>query len=312
VINFRYHVVSITSVFLALAIGLVLGTAALNGPVANDLNSRVTDLRSANNQLRGQVSNLDKQVQGRDTFVKQVAPTLLANQLAGKKVLLVTLPGASQANQQGVQSMLQLAGASVTGTLGFTEDFVDPTRSDDSLDLATRLTPPGVAALPTNNDGVETAGALFGRLFAVGKANVTDAARTTLVSGFSQLKFVQASSQVGPADAVVLIAGTPLTGRDAARRNSNVQMLVSQLTASFDRSVLAAPTASGNGNVVSAVRGDDALATRVSTVDTAGSAEGQLAAALATAERFGGKAGHYGAGDGATAPVPALPKTAAK
>jgi len=34
VINFRYHVVSLTAVFLALAIGLVVGTAALNGPVA--------------------------------------------------------------------------------------------------------------------------------------------------------------------------------------------------------------------------------------------------------------------------------------
>jgi hypothetical protein len=312
VINFRYHVVSITSVFLALAIGLVLGTAALNGPVANDLNSRVTDLRTANNQLRGQVSDLDRQVQGRDEFVKQVAPTLLANQLTGKTVLLVALPGASDANQQGVRDMLGFAGASVTGTLGFTADFVDPTRSDDALDLATRLTPPGVAALPTNNDGVQTAGALFGRLFATGKANVTDAARTALVAGFGGLKFVEASSPVGPADAVVFVGGTPLTGREADRRNANVHMLVSQLAASFDRAVLAAPTAAGDGNVVAAVRGDDTLATRVSTVDTAGSAEGQLAAVMATAERFGGKAGHYGAGDGATAPVPTLPKTAPK
>ena len=36
-INFRYHVVSLTAVFLALAIGLVVGTAALNGPVADSL-----------------------------------------------------------------------------------------------------------------------------------------------------------------------------------------------------------------------------------------------------------------------------------
>jgi hypothetical protein len=312
VINFRYHVVSITSVFLALAIGLVLGTAALNGPVANDLNSRVSDLRAANNQLRGQVSDLDKQVQGRDDFVKQVAPSLLANQLTGRTVLLVTLPGAAAENQQGVQSMLELAGATVTGTLSFTSDFVDPTRSDDSLDLATRLTPPGVAALPTNNDGVETASALFGRVFATGRANVSDAARTALVSGFAGLKFVESSSSVGPADAVVFVAGTPLTGRDADHRNTNVHMVVSQLAASFERAVLAAPTAAGGGNVVGAVRGDDALATTVSTVDTAGSAEGQLAAALAVAERFAGKAGHYGAGDGATAPLPALAKTPAK
>ena len=40
-INFRYHVVSLTAVFLALAIGLVVGTAALNGPVADTLSDQV-------------------------------------------------------------------------------------------------------------------------------------------------------------------------------------------------------------------------------------------------------------------------------
>jgi hypothetical protein len=33
---------------------------------------------------------------------------------------------------------------------------------------------------------------------------------------------------------------------------------------------------------------------------------------MAVAERFAGKAGQYGAGDGATAPVPSLAKPAAK
>ena len=43
-INFRYHVVSLTAVFLALAIGLVVGTAALNGPAADALNDQVDAL----------------------------------------------------------------------------------------------------------------------------------------------------------------------------------------------------------------------------------------------------------------------------
>jgi hypothetical protein len=308
VINFRYHVVSITSVFLALAIGLVLGTAALNGPVANDLNSRVNDLRQTNSQLRGQVENLDKQVQGRDGFVKQVAPALLANRLTGKRVLLVTLPGAATENRDGVRSMLQLAGATVTGTIGFTDAFVDPTRSDDSLDLAQRLVPAGVTGLPADNNGVETAGALFGRVFASDKANVTDASRTAIVAGFRQLGFVEADGAVAPAESVVIVGGAPLTGQDADRRNANIVTLVTQLSDSFGRDVVAAPTTAGSGNVIAAVRGDDALATKTSTVDTVASAEGQLAAAMAVAEAFGGKSGHYGAGDGATAPVPTLPK----
>ena len=306
-INFRYHVVSITSVFLALAIGLVLGTTALNGPVANDLNSRVTDLRQTNSQLRGQVADLETQVRGRDGFVKQVAPTLLGGRLAGKRVLVVTLPGAAADQQKGVAAMLQQAGATVTGTVGFTEAFVDPARSDEVIDLATRLVPPGVSGLPANNNGTETAAALFGRVFSSGRAGVTDANRTALLSGFGQLNLVDAGSNVGPADSVVVVAGTPFTGSDADRRNANVLAVVTQLAAAFPRDVLAGPTAAGKGNVVTAVRGDSTLAAHISTVDTVASAEGQLAAALALAEAYaGGKAGHYGAGNGAVAPVPTL------
>ena len=39
-IDFRYHLVSIIAVFLALAIGIVVGTTALNGYVVDDLRAR--------------------------------------------------------------------------------------------------------------------------------------------------------------------------------------------------------------------------------------------------------------------------------
>jgi hypothetical protein len=50
VINFRYHVVSLTAVFLALAIGLVVGTAALNGPVADSLKNQISALKQGQQQ----------------------------------------------------------------------------------------------------------------------------------------------------------------------------------------------------------------------------------------------------------------------
>ena len=41
VISFRYHLVSIVAVFLALALGIVVGTTALNGPITKDLRNQV-------------------------------------------------------------------------------------------------------------------------------------------------------------------------------------------------------------------------------------------------------------------------------
>ncbi|MDQ3502978.1 MAG: copper transporter, partial [Actinomycetota bacterium] len=39
-VDFRYHLVTIISIFLALAVGIVVGTTALNGPVLNGLRDR--------------------------------------------------------------------------------------------------------------------------------------------------------------------------------------------------------------------------------------------------------------------------------
>ena len=71
-INFRYHVVSLTAVFLALAIGLVVGTAALNGPMADSLNDSVNALGKDNKNLREQVGHLQKEVNQEEDFVEDL------------------------------------------------------------------------------------------------------------------------------------------------------------------------------------------------------------------------------------------------
>ena len=60
-IDFRYHLVSIVAVFLALAVGVVLGSATLNGPITKELRKSVVVLRheednqiSQNQSLRHQ------------------------------------------------------------------------------------------------------------------------------------------------------------------------------------------------------------------------------------------------------------------
>ena len=45
-IDFRYHVVSIVAVFLALAIGIVLGSTELQGPTYNILNRTTAKLQN--------------------------------------------------------------------------------------------------------------------------------------------------------------------------------------------------------------------------------------------------------------------------
>ena len=58
VIDFRYHLVSIIAVFLALAVGIVVGTAALNGPIQTNLNNNLNRVTDEKRGLEGDVSEL--------------------------------------------------------------------------------------------------------------------------------------------------------------------------------------------------------------------------------------------------------------
>jgi hypothetical protein len=63
VIDFRYHLVSIVAVFLALAIGIVLGSTELQG-------STISGLHSLSDSLKNQLSNVSAQ---RDAYQQQAS-----------------------------------------------------------------------------------------------------------------------------------------------------------------------------------------------------------------------------------------------
>jgi hypothetical protein len=54
VIDFRYHLVSIVAVFLALAIGIVLGSTELQGPAFSLLDKTTSKLQSELGQVSSQ------------------------------------------------------------------------------------------------------------------------------------------------------------------------------------------------------------------------------------------------------------------
>jgi Copper transport outer membrane protein, MctB len=328
VINFRYHVVSLTAVFLALAIGLVVGTAALNGPVSDALNDRVNGLGKDNKQLREQVSHLEDQANRQDDWATQAAPLLLPNKMTGRRVLLLSLPSGRD-YVKGVADMVTLAGATITGHVQMQDRFTDPGRSVDLLDLADEAMPPGVpvADIPHNSYGVETSSALLAAVLMDGAAApgtggerrpppavpeqppaVSPTDRAAVLSAYAEESYLSIDDNhkvTGSADAVVVVDGLPYVDREAAARNDAVVTLVAQ----FDKAgavVVATPGDSGDGNVVTEVRGDPTLSKTVSTVDNVASPQGTVAAALALALQFSGsgKAGQYGTGAGASSMLP--------
>ncbi|GIF70106.1 hypothetical protein Ais01nite_81410 [Asanoa ishikariensis] len=314
-INFRYHVVSLTAVFLALAIGLVVGTAALNGPVADSLNERVSGLRKDNTQLRDQVSSLQEELKSEEDFAAEMAQVALPGRLTGRKVLMVTLPsGRDQADQ--VRAMLTTAGATITGRIEMQDSFFLPGNAEELLYLASSAAQPNISTtgLPSNSDGVETASALLASAVLDRTQGTPPAAAevTALLTAYEKAKYIGYADAgkdkvTEQAQAVVIVTGLPYVDKDSVQKDQAVVTMVSQ----FDKqgSVVVAGNGASDGNVIAAIRGDGALVKSISTIDNTNTTQGQVVAALATEQMITqNKAGQYGLGAGAASMMPQQPQ----
>ena len=125
-IDFRYHLVSIVAVFLALAIGIVLGSTELQGPTYNLLNQTTGRLQTELNQVTGQRDTAQAQANLGEAYAQAVEPAVLHNLLAGQRLLIVTEPGASPAVVTAISNAAtQFAGATVTGQISLQPKFFD-------------------------------------------------------------------------------------------------------------------------------------------------------------------------------------------
>jgi hypothetical protein len=315
VINFRYHVVSLTAVFLALAIGLVVGTAALNGPVADSLKENVNALRKDNQQMRQTVNSLQKELDMEEDFAAETASIILPGKLAGRRVLVVDLPSGRD-HTEGVVKMLQTAGATVTGQIDIQDKFINPdnTTNNNLLELAVTAARPNsvpTSGLPGNGHGVETSSALLASVLLdrpQGSPPVTDADRRAVLQAYTTAGYLTSPDKLtGTAEAVVLVSGQPYVDKDSAKKDESVVKIAEQ----FDRSgaIVVGGMGSAGGNVVAVVRGDAVLSQTISTVDNANTVQGQVVTVLALVQQLTEKkAGQYGVGDNASGLVPKLPQ----
>jgi hypothetical protein len=300
VISFRYHIVSIVAVFLALAVGIVVGTTALNGPVTTDLRKQVDTLKGQRSDLSQQVKTLTSQVDNAGQFASTFGSQLVAGTLKGKSVLLVGLPGAPTGMQDGIAAQISAAGAQISGRLQLAHDYVDQSGASNIISLATGSAHPIAWTGPETSDA-RLLGASLLAFILLGKGQPTDL--KTVLSGFSALHMITSDPKgVESAKTVVVVGnGTLAKGSYAGQAELD---LVSALQTGGGETVVAGDSGSATaGGIVALIRDGSAKAT-VSTIDNADSPFGQVSTVLALAEADASRVGHYGTAAGADALFP--------
>jgi copper transport outer membrane protein MctB len=309
-ISLRYHVISIAAVFLALALGVVLGSTAISGRLLSGLSSNRDELGRQVSDLQVERNGLRARLADADVFGAAVGPRVVNGVLRARTVVLVTTADATPADRDALTGLLSSAGATVTGELQLTDAFTDPSRSDQLSELSTRLLPAGLR-LPTASDAGTLAGGLLGSLLLInqhnGKAQATPAETAAVLAGLGDGGFVRVGPRVLPAQLVVVLTGGAGRANSSGDRAGILARFATQLARTGAGAVLAGRPGSAEGNgPIGVVRADTAAASVLSTVDDVSTAAGRVATVLALAEQAQGRAGRYGTGGNAQAVVPAI------
>jgi copper transport outer membrane protein MctB len=308
VIDFRYHLVSILAIFLALGLGLVLGATALSDPLLGELKTRTGSLAKDNEDLRDQAQTMESQLKGDEQFTLALAPQVLADRLKGQSVVVVMTPGANDQIRGEVATMVQEAGATYTGQVTINSKFV----ADDQLAVLDALVSsikPADVTFPVEATPYDRAAAVLASALVTDqetRAGREDASGGEILAGFRDQGFLTISGKPGArATLAVMIAPSTLTaGKTADADNKALISLATALDKADRGTVMAGtPEAAVDGGLIRVLRESDAAGT-ISTVDTAGTASGQVVTVLALAQELAGKSGKYGIGSGVNGYVP--------
>jgi len=322
VIDFRYHVVSIVAVFLALAIGIVLGSTELQGTTIDVLRNTSQQIKNQYDATHARNVELTQQESADQAVAQAGESRLLDGLLSGQRVVLVNAPGAPGPVVTGVMSALHQAGAAVTGQVNLQPKLLDASQDNQQFltQLVQQVAAPG--AVLGNGTGLQQAARLLGSAILTkstdpngstpGTTPGTSAQTSTraILGSYAQAGLLSISGRpfVPATLAVVIAPSAPPAGGVSDPANQGLITLSQQLDAAGLGTVVAgSASASGSGSVIDALRGSTA-AGQISTVDNADTVTGQIVTVWVLADALAGRpAGSYGpqAGDSAAAPTPA-------
>jgi hypothetical protein len=307
VISLRQHAISLAAVFLALAVGIVLGSGVLSNTLLAGLRDESRNLHGQINTLNDQKKVLNEKISAANAFDTQMADRMVHDALNGKSVVIFRAPDANNDDVDAVSRIIGQSGGSVTGTVSLTQEFVDANSAEKLRSVVNSSILPAGAQLSTKLvDQGSQAGDLLGIALLINRdpavATVDDTQRDTVLAALRATGFIGYGNQhIGAANAAAVITGGGL-GDDAGNQGVSVARFAAALAPHGSGALLAGRDGSSGGtSAVAVARADAAVTSAISTVDDVNAESGRITTVLGMADLVnGGRTGQYGTGHGAT------------
>jgi Copper transport outer membrane protein, MctB len=306
-ISLRSHAISLAAVFLALAVGVALGSGLLSNGLLSGLRDDKHQLQNQINGLTDDKNELNEKLNAAGEFDAQMSPRILHDTMTGKSVVLFRTPDAAQDDVDALTRLVGQAGGTVTGTIALTQQFTYANSAEKLLSVVNSPIVPAGRALSTKQlDQGSQAGDLLGIALLTGREQgapaVDDMQRETVLATLRDTGFLTYGAQhIGVADAALIVTGAALDD-GAGNQGATVARLAAGMAPHGMATLLAGRDGSASGTAAVAVtRSDAGLKNAVATVDDVGTQSGRMTALLALREMIdGGRPGQYGIGQGAT------------
>jgi hypothetical protein len=326
-INFRFHLVSLIAVFLAVGLGILVGSTVVDQKIVDRLDSEISSVRKENAQRNDENKQLADANSQQQEFIDLTAPFVVDGRLDGQSVAIVAEQGVDRGVLKQTEILLRGAGADVPAVL-WLDDAWQLDTAQRTQDLAAALELQGDASTVRSRALNLLARRLAKAPTAIVRPTSTSASTPRSTPGAARadtLTALEAAGFLSVTDGDAAELGTfpahaahvlVVTGDDS-------HFVGTDLTAAFARTLIGAnlPTVvaavydAGNdpanapdrGATLASVLDDRVLSKSVSTLDDLELVQGRVAAVLSLAVAGNGNSGHYGYGPSASAPVPPHP-----
>jgi hypothetical protein len=309
-INFRFHIVSLIAVFLAMGLGILVGSTVVDQVVVDRLDREIRDVSHESNAVKSENSRLGDEVSKLNDFLQKSSAYAAQDRLDGIPVAVIAEKGVDGSAVSSLLSTVKASGAVVPGVFWLTDKWrLDSPKDLRSLSKAVRASG-NIAAV--RMAAMRDLAAQFAARSpdARGGRNVVDALRSAGFIDFTDGKKSSLDAFPSRQARVLYVTGTDShlgatdtmldTVQSALGRNLSVVVGEVYDATSSD------PSQPKRGAMVDPVRGDPGLADSVSTLDDVELAQGPLTAVIALQQLGQGLVGQYGYGSGAHEAIPTL------
>jgi Copper transport outer membrane protein, MctB len=305
-INFRYHIVSLMAVFIALSVGIAVGVS-LSPSVDQGLLQQAAQDRKQVADLRTELDRRKALDNYRNAYDEQVGTAVTAGVMNGQRVAMVAMPDAPADVLRTISNAVVEAGGTVVRDVKVNAEAFDPTKTENVTEaLSGYVGPLGLsdAMSPATRLGVA-----LGRSIGSKDAEDRDALAIAVGESLEKRGLVTISKDSASQAQLIVVVTAPATEPRPTPEQLNAHVQFDVGLTNRAGVVLAGPNSEEiEGTDVLAARSDATAVDSLSTVDVADLSSGVTTVVLAGKERLLGRPPqHYGALAKADAPLPDLP-----